>query len=191
MAPVNGGNGGGSGGRDLPPLPGKMPKATGGNRPAGRRLRATLTKEQAALIYTLRPPDKDDPNPNKMAGNSQLLSKRFGVSPKAVRDVWNRRTWAHATKDAPSSSPADLELLEHSMESEKSQAASTKTQHEQSLCNRAGINIRSPGRPVGSKDSKPRRRRSAMKVGYSGLLDNRSHCRCFIFSVSVCANLWR
>ena len=27
------------------------------------------------MIYTLRPPDKDDPNPNKIAGNSQLLSK--------------------------------------------------------------------------------------------------------------------
>ena len=151
-----------AGGRGLPPLPEKA----GGTRPPGKRFRATLTKEQAALIYTLRPPDKDDPNPNKIAGNSQLLSKKFGVSPKAVRDVWNRRTWAHATKDVPTGTATDdIDLLESSVESEKTLSFGVRSQDPERgfLSGRGGLNQRSPGRPVGSKDSKPRRRRSSVK----------------------------
>ncbi|KAJ1479081.1 hypothetical protein T484DRAFT_1903553 [Baffinella frigidus] len=63
----------------------------------GRR-RATLSKDQAALIYVLRPWQEENPYTGHVAvGNAQMLSKWFGVTPKAVRDVWSRRTWAHAT----------------------------------------------------------------------------------------------
>lgn len=125
------------------------------------------------MIYSLRPPEKDDPMPNQLAGNSQVLSKRFGVSPKAVRDVWNRRTWAHATKDQPPITPADLELLELSIDSEKSTPVNIKPRHENNMC-RTGISVRSPaGRPVGSKDSKPRRRRSVK--GGSPYTDSLTH----------------
>ena len=155
-----------AGGRGLPPLPEQGAQRGGGSRLAGKRSRATLNKEQAALIYTLRPPDKDDPNPNKIAGNSQLLSKKFGVSPKAVRDVWNRRTWAHATKDVPTCTNADgIDLLESSIENEKTLSFGTRPHDQESgSSGRAGLNQRSPGRPVGSKDSKPRRRRSTAKA---------------------------
>ena len=183
-----GGSSGGAGGRGgLPPLPDKGPsaRAGGGSRPPGRRFRATLTKEQAALIYTLRPPDKDDPNPNKLAGNSQLLSKQFGVSPKAVRDVWNRRTWAHATKDAHTSMPTDLEQLENNMGGDKAQPGGSKAPQDQASGRHAGMsNFRSPGRPVGSKDSKPRRRRSNVKAAVNGLPGSRGPCRCV--RVRVC-----
>jgi hypothetical protein len=179
------GDASGPGCRGLPPLPDKGPSARAGSgRPPGRRFRATLTKEQAALIYTLRPPDKDDPNPNKMAGNSQLLSKQFGVSPKAVRDVWNRRTWAHATKDAPNTTTAGLEVLENNLDGDK--AGGSKALQDQPAGRHAGMNnFRSPGRPVGSKDSKPRRRRSNAKAAFSGLPGGRSYCGC----VSVCASV--
>jgi hypothetical protein len=30
-------------------------------------------------------------------GQSARVSSRFGVSPKTIRDVWNHKTWAHAT----------------------------------------------------------------------------------------------
>ena len=133
------------------------PAAGGQGRPARRRFRATLTKEQAALIYALRPPDKDDPNPSKLAGNSQLLAKKFGVSPKAVRDVWNRRTWAHATKDAYANS-AQGEGLDSSLVKSED-----KLQDGSKIIRPKGIKMRSPGRPIGSKDSKPRRRRANMK----------------------------
>ncbi len=35
----------------------------------------------------------------KLRGQSAPVAECFGVSPKTVRDVWNRRTWAHATHD--------------------------------------------------------------------------------------------
>ncbi len=31
-------------------------------------------------------------------GRSGPISKLFGISPRAVRDVWNRKTWTYATK---------------------------------------------------------------------------------------------
>ena len=34
-----------------------------------------------------------------MRGMSIPVSKMFGVSPRAIRDIWNRRTWEHATAD--------------------------------------------------------------------------------------------
>eukprot|EP00960_Hanusia_phi_P008545 243663-Hanusia_phi.AAC.1 len=126
-------------------------------RPVRRRFRATLTKEQASLIYALRPPDRDDPNPSKLAGNSQLLAKKFGVSPKAVRDVWNRRTWAHATKDAYANSTPGEGMDSSLVKSED------RLQDGSKVIRPKGIKMRSPGRPIGSKDSKPRRRRATMK----------------------------
>ncbi|EKX37923.1 hypothetical protein GUITHDRAFT_115899 [Guillardia theta CCMP2712] len=29
---------------------------------------------------------------------SVLLARKYGITPKAVRDIWNRRTWKHATQ---------------------------------------------------------------------------------------------
>jgi hypothetical protein len=39
-------------------------------------------------------------NPNAkgtLKGKSIAISERFGVSAKAVRDIWNHRTWKYAT----------------------------------------------------------------------------------------------
>lgn len=30
-------------------------------------------------------------------GHSQVVAERFGIAAKTVRDIWNRRTWVHAT----------------------------------------------------------------------------------------------
>ena len=35
----------------------------------------------------------------KLSGHSVRVASRFGVSPKTVRDIWNRRTWVHVTED--------------------------------------------------------------------------------------------
>ena len=34
---------------------------------------------------------------SRMKGQSVPVAERFGVSPKTVRDIWNRRTWAYTT----------------------------------------------------------------------------------------------
>ncbi|KAJ1476480.1 hypothetical protein T484DRAFT_1824745 [Baffinella frigidus] len=123
----------------------------------GRR-RATLSKEQAAVIYVLRPWQKENPYPKHPAsGNAQMLSKWFGVTPKAVRDVWSRRTWAHATGEhAPASV---LDALPKMLEQLEQEA-------------RSGVVVRRPTRPIGSKEMNLRRS-VAMKVPYNMVLENR------------------
>ena len=141
-------------GLGLPPICPDKARSKRGSRPDGaKRFRATLTAEQAALIYTLRPQGEDHPQPNKIAGNSQLLAKEFGVSPKAVRDVWNRRTWVHATQeaelperglDSEKRRPVidnNLELPERSMDCEKMSFVAVK-QQEQGLWARSGLTNR-------------------------------------------------
>jgi len=141
-------------GLGLPPICPDKARSKRGSRPDGaKRFRATLTAEQAALIYTLRPQGEDHPQPNKIAGNSQLLAKEFGVSPKAVRDVWNRRTWVHATQeaelperglDSEKRRPVtdnNLELPERSMDCEKMSFLAVK-QQEQGLWARSGLTNR-------------------------------------------------
>jgi hypothetical protein len=64
--------------------------------------RITLNKRQAAEIYqnkidllqnnmSLRTPSES------LQGQSARISCMFDVSPKTIRDVWNRRTWQGAT----------------------------------------------------------------------------------------------
>ena len=36
---------------------------------------------------------------SRMRGQSVPVANRFGVSPKTVRDIWNRQTWAYATEE--------------------------------------------------------------------------------------------
>jgi len=51
-----------------------------------------LTSDQAKKIYTLRP------GQHSSTGSSLALSKKFGVSVKTIRDIWNRETWVKATR---------------------------------------------------------------------------------------------
>lgn len=54
-----------------------------------------LTREQAIAIFQKRviPEEDEEPGP----GKSGMVAKKFGVSPKTVRDVWNKTTWVEAT----------------------------------------------------------------------------------------------
>ena len=59
------------------------------------RPRALLTEIQAIEIYKCRR--------NKMATESismstATLAKKYAVSPKTIRDIWNRRTWTQETR---------------------------------------------------------------------------------------------
>jgi hypothetical protein len=69
--------------------------------------RTVLSPVQAREIYQcklkLLQPNASDPCLKsmvlKLKGQSVPVAACFGVSPKTVRDIWNRRTWAHATHD--------------------------------------------------------------------------------------------
>ncbi len=69
--------------------------------------RIVLSASHAIEIYQsklkLLQPNASDPciksEIMKIRGQSGPVAKCFGVSPKTVRDIWNRRTWAHTTYD--------------------------------------------------------------------------------------------
>jgi hypothetical protein len=63
------------------------------------RPRALLTEEQAIQIYKFRPGSTNDAEIDRsLVGKSGDVAKKFGISPKAVRDIWNRRSWAYETR---------------------------------------------------------------------------------------------
>ena len=54
-----------------------------------------LTAEQARSVYALRSTlTAEGPAGHVVAGKSSLVAEMYGVSPKTIRDVWNRKTWS-------------------------------------------------------------------------------------------------
>ena len=59
-------------------------------------MRCKLSEEQVLEIYSYRWNNKemaDDP----LVGKSDALSLIYNITAKAIRDIWNRRTWSHIT----------------------------------------------------------------------------------------------
>ena len=54
--------------------------------------RAVLSAQQAIEIYSQRPVSGTG------GWRTLIVAERFGVSPKTVRDIWNRRSWAPETR---------------------------------------------------------------------------------------------
>lgn len=63
--------------------------------------RALLTEQQAVEIYKYRNA-KDRRQAHlffsHLVGKSSVLAMKYNISPKAVRDIWNRRTWTQETR---------------------------------------------------------------------------------------------
>eukprot|EP00283_Hemiselmis_rufescens_P008417 CAMPEP_0173430438 /NCGR_PEP_ID=MMETSP1357-20121228/8862_1 /TAXON_ID=77926 /ORGANISM="Hemiselmis rufescens, Strain PCC563" /LENGTH=201 /DNA_ID=CAMNT_0014394767 /DNA_START=46 /DNA_END=648 /DNA_ORIENTATION=- len=61
--------------------------------------RVRLSQQQAIEIFMLRPQPSED---GVMRRGSMLhcksIAPRFNVTPKTIRDIWNGRTWSHATR---------------------------------------------------------------------------------------------
>ena len=81
--------------------------------------RAVLTKTEVIAIFQI-----------KGTQSATKIARCFGVSEKAIRDIWTARTWAAETWHL------DTSRL---------------------------LNIKSSGRPLGCRDSKPRKHRQASK----------------------------
>ena len=65
------------------------------------RKRAILSSQQAGEIFLLREAigSKVGERSNSLfTSNSNMAGAKYGISAKAVRDIWNRRTWRHATR---------------------------------------------------------------------------------------------
>jgi hypothetical protein len=61
-----------------------------------------LTTDQARTIYRLRSASTAEGGSlsKSVAGKSSLVAEMFGVSPKTIRDVWNRKTWIQVSFEA-------------------------------------------------------------------------------------------
>ena len=67
------------------------------NKYKRNNLNAQLVREIFYLRESSDPPTILGPH----QGRSKLIARLYGVSPKAIRDVWNFRTWRHVTRDMP------------------------------------------------------------------------------------------
>jgi hypothetical protein len=86
-------------------------------RPQKRR--AILTEQQAIEIFRI---GSDNSTPS-----ATVVARRYGINERTVRDIWNQRTWTHATWPIAQS--------------------------------RGSMAGKKMGRPIGSKDSSPRKQK--------------------------------
>jgi hypothetical protein len=116
------------------------------------RKRAVLTDQQAADIFKLRLAFGafDSSRQHLFTSRSAQVSKLYGVSPKAVRDIWNMRTWRHATKQLWTDQDILRDAGKYSAAKIEIQRAPSADENAVSKC---------VGRPRGAKDSKPRKLR--------------------------------
>ena len=64
-----------------------------------RQPRAILSKKQAVEIFLLRSIGNTSPRSDAcLYGRSSAVACKYRISPKAVRDIWNRRTWTVETR---------------------------------------------------------------------------------------------
>jgi hypothetical protein len=59
--------------------------------------RVILTEQQAVEICAMKPAVPITGTLHRGESRSRIIAERFGVSPKTVRDIWNRKTWVSAT----------------------------------------------------------------------------------------------
>jgi hypothetical protein len=57
--------------------------------------RALLTEAEAVEIYSYKLCSGND---LLLTGRTTSLSRKYNISPKAIRDIWNHRTWRRATR---------------------------------------------------------------------------------------------
>lgn len=79
------------------------------------RPRALLTKADAIEIYQSRPV-KSSVKCLHHGRTVTSLSKRFNISPKAIRDIWNRRTWVPETQHLWSEGESAMIRTTHSIQ---------------------------------------------------------------------------
>lgn len=63
----------------------------------GRKPRNLLSPKQAIQIYSLKPSDDSEIKGSNRVSVSRRIATDFGVSSKAIRDIWNHRTWKDVT----------------------------------------------------------------------------------------------
>ena len=64
-----------------------------GTAPSKHPFVVILNAVQARSIYMLRSTSSAAPEMQSVAGKSTIVAELYRVSPKTIRDIWNRKTW--------------------------------------------------------------------------------------------------
>jgi hypothetical protein len=59
-----------------------------------------LTALQAYQIYLMKPDPLMAPSIQNGGSQSRMIAELYGVSPKTIRDIWNKKTWTRATENS-------------------------------------------------------------------------------------------
>ena len=117
--------------------------------PQDQQNHTVLSKAQVLEIFHLKARASPKGTRLSSAISSSTVAKWYGVCSKTIRDIWMGRTWYRATHP-----------LEPGREDSRERLS------------------KQPGRPKGSKDSKPRTRRKSFNA--PSTQRNRSHDLCFV-----------
>ena len=129
-----------------------------------------LCQGQAVEIYKLKISIMADLSSRLEAGNagqwmrgkSIPVAVQYGVTSRAIRDIWNRKTWAYASKHLWA------EELKYSCNSTELhvEVSTNSSLFRMVKCSLKSAQVREfcrhPGRPKGSRDSKPRMKTSRL-----------------------------
>jgi hypothetical protein len=120
-----------------------VPQDAAGTSLCGRR-GTVLSEELAVEVYKYKLAicfdscDQSSSSEKKFKGQSSVIARMYDVSPKTVRDIWNHITWKYAT----------CHLWSEKELANESRQLNTIPTHNR------------PGRPKGSRDVRPRQRKS-------------------------------
>jgi hypothetical protein len=70
--------------------------------------RVILTEQQAVEICKMKPAVPVTGNLLRGESRSRIIAEHFGVSPKTVRDIWNRKTWVSTTMHLFEAKPLEV-----------------------------------------------------------------------------------
>ncbi len=132
------------------------------------RKRASLDDRQVREIFHYKTMFLVQPGVDPLRGKSKMVSELFRISPKSVRDIWNFRTWGHITLDTKI--PFENILSFTSAQNFSTGASQPEgldaprlypysNDHKFSLLQ--STPAKQTGRPLGSKDKCPRRKRKS------------------------------
>ena len=133
-----------------------------------------LTELQAIEIYRkkiefMSKAGSEQINPLQIfASESIMVGKVYGVSPRTVQNIWNRRSWAYATKQFWMCESCEVGKQRFIPSDEVKQINSM---HLPYLTNRLSDQSaesskhRRPGRPKGSRDKQPRGKTEVYRTG--------------------------
>jgi len=141
----------------LPPPEYNAQTAAGPTRP----LSARFTEEDAVQVFLCRPTALGKRSFDT-ASLARRIGERHGVTSKAIRDVWNRRSWAWATQPHWTEREQQDQLLENLCGTCRTKGVA-RIVDACDMCSKQGVasRHRRRGRPAGAKDSYQRNRRSS------------------------------